>query len=141
MMSIFCSVKSGIWISFKEKQMITITYHIGIIWYKNRIDMSKTVKIIHVHFISGHRNYYFGSVRAIYKMFSPEELGCSEIYLRHQLTQTGNHFLNDRVLIIRSTLIRQKKNASFFHPENGRMKPPVCSLSQNILTTRERYPI
>lgn len=68
--------------------------------------MSKTVKIIHVHFISGHRNYYFGSVRAIYKMFSPEELGCSEIYLRHQLIQTGNHFLNDRVLIIRSTLIR-----------------------------------
>lgn len=106
MMSIFCSVKSGIWISFKEKQMITITYHIGIIWYKNRIDMSKTIKIIHVHFISGHHNYYFGSVRAIYKMFSPEELGCSEIYLRHQLTLTGNHFLNDRVLIIRSTLIR-----------------------------------
>ena len=86
--------------------MITITYHIGIIWYKNRIDMNKTIKIIHVHFISGHHNYYFGSVRAIYKMFSPEELGCSEIYLRHQLTQTGNHFLNDRVLIIRSTLIR-----------------------------------
>lgn len=48
--------------------------------------MSKTIKIIHVHFISGHHNYYFGSVRAIYKMFSPEELGCSEIYLRHQLT-------------------------------------------------------
>lgn len=68
--------------------------------------MSKTIKIFHVHFISGHHNYYFGSVRAIYKMFSPEELGCSEIYLRHQLTQTGNHFLNDRVLIIRSTLIR-----------------------------------
>lgn len=36
--------------------------------------MSKTIKIIHVHFISGHHNYYFGSVRAIYKMFSPEEL-------------------------------------------------------------------
>ena len=52
--------------------------------------MSKTVKIIHVHFINGHRNYYFGSVRAIYKMFSPEELGCSETYLRHQLTERGN---------------------------------------------------
>ena len=48
MMSIFCSVKSGIWISFKEKKMITITYHIGIIWYKNRIDMSKTIKIMRV---------------------------------------------------------------------------------------------
>lgn len=68
--------------------------------------MSKTVKIIHVHFINGHRNYYFGSVRAIYKMFSLEELGCGEIYLRHQLTERGNHFLNDRVLIIRSTLLR-----------------------------------
>lgn len=68
--------------------------------------MSKTVKIIHVHFINGHRNYYFGSVRAIYKMFSPEELGYGEIYLRHQLTERGNHFLNDRVLIIRSTLLR-----------------------------------
>lgn len=68
--------------------------------------MSKTVKIIHVHFISGHRNYYFGSVRAIYKIFSPEELGCSEIYLRHQLTLRGNHFLNDKVLVIRSSLLR-----------------------------------
>lgn len=80
MMSIFCSVKSEIWISFEgidKNNNLPYSYYMV---SKRRIDMSRTVKIIHVHFMSGHRNYYFGSVRAIYKKFTPEEVGCSEIY-------------------------------------------------------------
>lgn len=106
MMSIFCSVKSEIWIFFEgidKNNNLPYSYYMV---SKRRIDMSRTVKIIHVHFMSGHRNYYFGSVRAIYKKFTPEEVGCSEIYLRHQLTQRGNHFLNEKILVIRSTLLR-----------------------------------
>lgn len=66
----------------------------------------KAMKVVHVHFIHGHKNYYFGSVRAIYKKFTKEDIGCSEIYLRHQLTGVGNKFLNDKVLVIRSELLR-----------------------------------
>lgn len=35
----------------------------------------KKTKIIHVHFFSGHKNYYFGSVTAIFKMFTSKEIG------------------------------------------------------------------
>lgn len=68
--------------------------------------MARPIKIVHVHFLSGHKNFYFGSVKAIYKKFTPEEIGCCEIYLRHQLTEKGNHYINGKVLVIRSTLLR-----------------------------------
>ena len=57
----------------------------------------KKTKIIHVHFFSGHKNYYFGSVTAIFKMFTSKEIGCTEAYLRHQLTEAGNHYINAQV--------------------------------------------
>lgn len=66
----------------------------------------KKTKIIHVHFFSGHKNYYFGSVTTIFKMFTSKEIGCTEAYLRHQLTEEGNHYINAQVLIIRSVLHR-----------------------------------
>lgn len=62
----------------------------------------KKTKIIHVHFFSGHKNYYFGSVTAIFKMFTSKEIA----YLRHLLTEEGNHYINAQVLIIRSVLHR-----------------------------------
>ena len=55
---------------------------------------------------SVHKNYYFGSVTAIFKMFTSKEIGCTEAYLRHQLTEEGNHYINAQVLIIRSVLHR-----------------------------------
>lgn len=65
----------------------------------------REIKVVHVHFIHGHKNYYFGSVRGIYRKFTKEDIGCSEIYLRHQLSEVGNKFLNDKVLVIRSKLL------------------------------------
>lgn len=62
-------------------------------------------KIIHVHFLASHKNYYFGSVSAVYKMFTDQDLGINESYLRHILTEDGNHHLTDKVLIIRSKLL------------------------------------
>lgn len=66
--------------------------------------MKKKTKVIHVHFYSGHRNFYFGSVTSLYKMFTAKDIGCSETYLRHYLTQEGNHYINQKVLIIRSVI-------------------------------------
>ena len=66
----------------------------------------KNEKVIHVHFYAGHRNYYFGSVSALFRMFSEEDIGYSEEYVRHTLTEDGNHMLSGKVLIVRSRLIR-----------------------------------
>lgn len=63
-------------------------------------------KIIHVHFLHGRKNYYFGSVSAVYKKFSREEIGVSESYLRHYLSYDGCHYLNQNVHIVRSRLLR-----------------------------------
>lgn len=64
------------------------------------------IKVIHVHFIHGHKNYYFGSVAAIFKKFTEMDIGVSHEYLRHQLVYDGNHYINEKVVIIRSRLIR-----------------------------------
>jgi hypothetical protein len=45
-------------------------------------------------------------VTAIFKMFTSKEIGCTEAYLRHLLTEEGNHYINAQVLIIRSVLHR-----------------------------------
>ena len=66
----------------------------------------KHIKIIHVHFLGSHKNHYFGSIEAMYKQFGKEEIGVTKNYLRHYLVNDGNHYLNDKVLIIRSRLIR-----------------------------------
>ena len=45
----------------------------------------KSCKIIHVHFLTTHKNFYFGSVAAIFKKFSEEEIGYSKEYISHAL--------------------------------------------------------
>ena len=65
----------------------------------------KGVKVIHVHMLSSHKNYYFSSVRSLFSHLSPEKVGCSEEYLRHVLTKDGNHHLTKFALIVRSRLI------------------------------------
>ena len=64
------------------------------------------IKVVHVHFLHGHKNYYFGSVAAIFKKFSEKEIGAGYEHVRHQLLFDGNHYINDNVVIIRSRLIR-----------------------------------
>lgn len=63
-------------------------------------------KVVHVHFIHGHANYYFGSVHAVFKKFSFDDIGCSEGHLRACLSEDGKKYLNNKVLIVRSHLLR-----------------------------------
>ena len=65
----------------------------------------KGAKIVHVHMLSSHKNFYFSSVHALFRHMTPEEIGCTEEYLRHVLTKDGNHHLTKTALIIRSRLI------------------------------------
>ena len=86
-----------------------IPYKIYLVYLQrimNEANAKYQIKVIHVHFLHGHKNYYFGSVAAIFKKFSEKEIGVSQEYLRHQLLQDGNHYINDSVIIIRSRLLR-----------------------------------
>lgn len=69
-------------------------------------ELSKGIKIVHVHFLHEHKNYYFGSVSAIFRKFSESDIGISEIRLRHLLTDDGNHYINKNVIVIRARLLR-----------------------------------
>lgn len=69
----------------------------------------RTIKVIHVHFIHGHKNFYFGGVRAVFQKFTEDEIGCTEDYLRHQLPYDGSPFINKNVIVIRSHLITSKR--------------------------------
>ena len=69
-------------------------------------ELSKGIKIVHVHFLHGHKNYYFGSVSVIFRKFSESDIGISEIRLRHLLTDDGNHYINKNVIVIRARLLR-----------------------------------
>ena len=66
-------------------------------------------KIIHVHFFNGRKNYYFGSIRAIFQKFTEDELGCTEEYLRHVLTHDGGKHLTGKACFIRSHLIKSRR--------------------------------
>ncbi len=66
----------------------------------------KIIKVIHVHFLNGRKNKYFGSVSAIFQNYSEDALGCSEEYLRHVLTADGSSHLTDKAYFFRSHLIQ-----------------------------------
>ena len=68
---------------------------------------SKSIKVIHVHFLNGRKNFYFGSVSAVFQRFSEEDLGCTEEYIRHVLTADGSSHLSSKAYFFRSHLIQK----------------------------------
>ena len=40
-------------------------------------------KVIHVHLLNGRKNYYFGSISAIYSVLTEEEVGIKKSSLLH----------------------------------------------------------
>ena len=63
-------------------------------------------KVIHLH-IDG-EDYYFGSVSAIYSMFTKEELGISHGSLRNYGLSSTKPYSNDRIIIKEGVLIASK---------------------------------
>ncbi len=65
-----------------------------------------STKVIHVHMIATKKNYYFGSISAIFSVLTEDDLGCSESYLHRLGLKDGNKHLTGRALIVCSHLIR-----------------------------------
>ncbi|WP_314312647.1 hypothetical protein [Hoylesella saccharolytica] len=68
-------------------------------------------KVIHVHLIQSidgvkRRDWYFGSITAIFTVLTPEQLGATKNYLLHAGLSGGGAIITKRAVIRQSTLIR-----------------------------------
>ena len=65
-------------------------------------------KVIHVHLFSGRKNYYFGSISAVYDVLSSEEVGLTKSTLQHMGLCDGVSITTKKGIIIQSHLVRSK---------------------------------
>ncbi|MBF1425479.1 MAG: hypothetical protein HXN41_06950 [Prevotella histicola] len=66
-------------------------------------------KIIHVQLLEGRKNYYFGSIPAIYSVLSSEQIGIKQSSLERVGLSKGGTVLNKKAIIKAGTLIRSSK--------------------------------
>ncbi|WP_294607089.1 hypothetical protein [uncultured Bacteroides sp.] len=70
------------------------------------------IKVIHVHLIFEKRDYYFGSISAIYDTLDENIVGIKESTLLHAGLSEGSCIPTRRAIIRQSHLIRCKKRKS-----------------------------
>lgn len=63
----------------------------------------RRIKVVHVYLIFEKRNYYFGSISAIYKHLSEYDIGISRNTLSHN---TDDTILTKRAIIRKGELLR-----------------------------------
>lgn len=63
-------------------------------------------KIIHVHLIKSKKNYYFGSLSAVFDVLSESDLGITKNSLLHAGMVDGSIKYTRHAMIIQSHLIR-----------------------------------
>lgn len=68
------------------------------------------IKVIHVHLIFEKKDYYFGSLSAIFSTIDENTLGISKSYLLHAKLEDGSHVTTARAIIKQSHLIRGGKD-------------------------------
>ena len=67
------------------------------------------IKVIHVHLIYEKKNYYFGSISAIFDVLTVKEIGITKNSLLHAGMTDGSCKITKRAMIIQSHLIRAAK--------------------------------
>lgn len=63
-------------------------------------------KVIHVHLIFEKKDYYFGSISAVYSVLSDVEIGMKQSTLLHAGLTDGGSVVTKRAIIRQSHLIR-----------------------------------
>lgn len=71
----------------------------------------KRTKVVHVHLTGKRKDYYFGSISAIYTVLSAEDIGVKESYLMHAGLSGGGTVVTDRAIIKQSWLITKERRA------------------------------
>ena len=69
------------------------------------LDDMRQQKVIHVHLKGKRKDYYFGSIAAIYTVLTAEMVGATYDYLRHAGLSGGGTVITKTAIIKQSTLI------------------------------------
>lgn len=67
------------------------------------------MKVIHVHLIFEKKDYYFGSIPAIYSRLNEAEIGIKQSSLAHAGLTNGGVKMTRRAIIKQAELIRSTK--------------------------------
>lgn len=86
-------------------------FQIVIIWNVLCIFAGIMGKVIHVHLThpmegTRQRDWYFGSISAVYTVFAPEQIGATKAYLQHAGLSGNGTVITKRAIIKQSALIR-----------------------------------
>ena len=87
--------------------MFNISYIITILYICKQKEITMT-KVIHVQLMNGRKNYYFGSIPAIYSVLTAEEIGIKQRSLERVGLSKGGVVLNRKACIRAGELIRSK---------------------------------
>ncbi|MDL2310209.1 hypothetical protein LJC39_03735 [Parabacteroides sp. OttesenSCG-928-B22] len=63
-------------------------------------------KVIHVHLIGKRKDYYFGSISAVYTVLNDEQVGMTKSSLLHAGLSGGGTIITKKAIIKQSRLIR-----------------------------------
>lgn len=98
-----------LWVRFVKS--IDRLFYISAIWYIcNKVNTKCVmIKVIHVHLIYEKKNYYFGSISAIFDVLTEKEIGITKNSLLHAGMTDGSCKITKRAMIIQSHLIRGGK--------------------------------
>lgn len=87
--------------------MFNISYIITILYICKQKEITMT-KVIHVQLMKGRKNYYFGSIPAIYSVLTAEDIGIKQSSLERVGLSKGGVVLNKKACIRAGELIRSK---------------------------------
>lgn len=62
-------------------------------------------KVVHVHLTGKRRDYYFGSISAVFSVLSAEDVGVSKSYLLHAGLSGGGTVVTKKAIIKQAQLI------------------------------------
>ena len=86
--------------------MLKISYIVTISYICSK--KKNMTKVIHVQLMKGRKNYYFGSIPAIYSVLTAEEIGIKQGSLKRVGLSKGGVVLNNKACIRAGELIRSK---------------------------------
>ena len=94
---------------FQKYKCKIIPYNDYLVYLHKIQTIMADTKVIWVHLIWEKKDYFFGSISAIYDVLTEEQIGITKSSLLHAGMRDGSSHLTKRALIKQSRLIRTKK--------------------------------
>ena len=92
-----------------ENVSLIIPNNYYLVYLRERKYQIVMTKVIHVHLLYEKKNYYFGSLSAIFDVLTEAEVGITKSSLLHAGLTDGGCKITKRAMIIQSHLIRSGK--------------------------------